>query len=106
MIGLELTIKQAGGSGVSAQVGPRSDLAGFPPVTEKVIMINWHRVGKLALVGIGTFAAIWLGGGLLALLWAPTSSPARLMTVKTASNSHSADECLSQRGIPASAGES
>ena len=41
--------------------------------------MSWHRLGKLALVGVGTFAAIWLGGVLLALLWAPTSSPARLV---------------------------
>ncbi len=41
--------------------------------------MNWHRLGRLALVGIGTFAAIWIGGVLLALLWAPTSSPSRLV---------------------------
>lgn len=38
-----------------------------------------YRLGQLALVGIGTFAAIWIGGVVLALLWAPTSSPSRLV---------------------------
>ena len=41
--------------------------------------MNWHRLGKLAFVGIGTFAAIWIGGVVLALLWAPTSSSSRLV---------------------------
>ena len=41
--------------------------------------MNWHRLGKLAIIGVGTFAAIWIGGVLLALLWAPTSSPPRLV---------------------------
>ena len=41
--------------------------------------MNWHRLGKLALVGIATFAAIWIGGVLLGLAWAPTSSPSRLV---------------------------
>ena len=51
----------------------------YPPVSEKVSQINWPRLGKLALVGVGTFAAIWIGGVLLALLWAPTSSPPHLV---------------------------
>ena len=55
------------------------DSAVSPPVSEKVTRINCHRLGQLALVGIGTFAAIWLGGVVLALLWAPTSSPSRLV---------------------------
>ena len=38
-----------------------------------------HHLGKLALVGIGTFAAIWIGGVLLALLWALTSCPSRMV---------------------------
>ena len=50
-----------------------------PPVSEKVIEINWHRLGKLALVAISTFAAIWIGGVLLGLLWGPISSPSRLV---------------------------
>ena len=51
----------------------------YLPVSEKASRINWHRLGKLALVGIGTFAAIWVSGVVLALLWAPTCSPARLV---------------------------
>ena len=42
--------------------------------------MNWHRLGKLSFVGIGTFAAIWIGGVLLALAWAPTSSPSQLVS--------------------------
>ena len=45
--------------------------------------MNWHRISKLALVGIGTFVAIWLGGVLLALVWAPTSSPSRLVAFQS-----------------------
>lgn len=54
--------------GVSAQVEPRSSLRCCPSVSDEVTEINWHRLGKLALVGIATFAAIWIGGVLLALL--------------------------------------
>ena len=45
--------------------------------------MNWHRLGKLSFVGIGTFAAIWIGGVLLALAWAPTSSPSRLVAFQS-----------------------
>ena len=45
--------------------------------------MNWHRLGRLALVGIGTFAAIWIGGVLLSLLWAPTSSSSRLVAFQS-----------------------
>ena len=41
--------------------------------------MSWRHPGKLVLVGIGTFATIWLGGDLLALAWAPTPSPSRLV---------------------------
>ena len=41
--------------------------------------MNWHRLGKLALVPVLTFAAIWAGGVVLAWLWPPTASPARLV---------------------------
>jgi len=42
--------------------------------------MSWYRLGELVLVAVLTFAAIWIGGVLLALLWAPTSSPARLVS--------------------------
>ena len=39
--------------------------------------MKWDRVSELLVVGLGTFAVIWVGGVLLALLW-PTSSLSRL----------------------------
>ena len=50
---------------------------------QKVTRINWHRLGQLALVGMGTFAAIWAGSVVLALVWAPTSSPSRLVAFQS-----------------------
>ncbi len=41
--------------------------------------MNWHRLGKLTLVGVATFAAIWVAGAVLGLLWTPTVSPTRLV---------------------------
>ncbi len=45
--------------------------------------MNSRRLGKLAPVGIGTFAAIWAGGVLLALAWVPTSSPSRMVAFQS-----------------------
>ena len=53
--------------------------AAYPPVREQVNCMNWHRLGKLALVGIGTFAAIVLGAFVLIRLMAPTVSLARMV---------------------------
>jgi len=41
--------------------------------------MNWHRLGKLTLVGIATFAAIVLGAFVLIRLMAPTISLARMV---------------------------
>lgn len=40
---------------------------------------NWPRLGKLALVGVGTFAAIRLGALVLIRLIAPTISLVRMV---------------------------
>ena len=48
-----------------------------------MVEINWHRLGKLALVGIGTFAAIALGGFVLIRLMAPTISLAGMVAFNT-----------------------
>lgn len=42
-------------------------------------MVNWPRLGKLALVGVGTFAAIMLGALVLIRLIAPTISLVRMV---------------------------
>ena len=71
--------KRKGVAGRRQRAFAQGSLAGCPPATGEVSPINWPRLGKLALVGIGTFAAIWIGGVVLALSWAPTSSPSRLV---------------------------
>jgi len=40
-------------------------------------MVNWRRLGKLMLVGIGTFAVIALAALLFISLIAPTVPPSR-----------------------------
>ncbi len=39
--------------------------------------MNWHRLGQLALVGVGTFAVIALAALLFIYLIGPTVTPAR-----------------------------
>ena len=65
----------AGAAGFPPRLTHGHRSAARPSVSDDVTHINWHRLSKLALVGIGTFTAIWAGGVVLALLWAPTSSP-------------------------------
>ena len=42
-------------------------------------MMNWHRLGKLALIGVGTFTVIALAALLFISLIAPTVTPARMV---------------------------
>ena len=41
--------------------------------------MNWKRLLNLLMVAVAPFAIIWGGRLLLALLWAPTSSPSRMV---------------------------
>lgn len=46
--------------------------------------MSWHRLGILALVGIGTFAVIALAALLFISLIAPTVTPARMVAFLSA----------------------
>ena len=56
--------------------GPR---LAVPPLGKQENTINWQRLGKLALVGIATFAAIIIADLVLIQLMVPTISLARMV---------------------------